>query len=350
MTKIGRLWAGKLFGTNTGNVSAELNEQGDVVSGVIRFLDDKFGAVVYSVEGKFDGTTLALQGEPSQAPEGVQVEKVSINGALTAEGELRGEWSSHLGTGGTFILFPHDYSAKKSVPEGAVPEQVHSASRPLGAIRLYADDLKELIGFMSRDFSQARVIVTYRDGGSEISKYANDFIDAGERLESLRYIRLAIQEPDAHGINRLAVVELNANGLNEVRVQGVQETWVVGKAESLALFLRRYQKTLATTFRKFGLNINGVLALVALALIPELSIERRFLFIAALVGLVSLIAQLHTRFVSNVLVFLQREKPQILQRVWPQLLSWLITLSATLVAAVVYGMLNGDLPSLASWF
>ena len=49
------------------------------------------------------------------------------------------------------------------------------------------------------------------------------------RLGTLRYLKLLIQEPEAYGINRLAVVELNAAGANEVRVQGVQESWLWGK-------------------------------------------------------------------------------------------------------------------------
>jgi hypothetical protein len=43
MAKIGRLWAGKLFGTNTGNLSAELDSTDSTVKGIIRLLDDHWG-------------------------------------------------------------------------------------------------------------------------------------------------------------------------------------------------------------------------------------------------------------------------------------------------------------------
>jgi hypothetical protein len=95
-----------------------------------------------------------------------------------------------------------------------------------------------LIGFVGRDFSQgSRVVVTYYDRGNEISKYANEFMDDPSKPDELRYLKLVIQEPEAYGINRFVSVELTADGANEIRIQGVQESWVRGKAETVASFL-----------------------------------------------------------------------------------------------------------------
>ncbi|MBI3703441.1 MAG: hypothetical protein HY244_06245 [Rhizobiales bacterium] len=261
MSGIGKLWAGKLFGTNMGNLFVELNSTDGEFSGTVRFLDDRFGLVLYSINGKFDGTAVEFTGKATQAPEGIVTGEISAKGILTPEGQLRGQWSSTLGTGGTFILHPHDSSGDGTPATGLLPERLHMATRHVGAIRLYAEDVQELIGFLAKDFSQGRVIVTYRERGNEISRYASDPQSDLARLGELRYLKLLIQEPEAYGINRFALVELNASGVNEIRVQGVQESWVVGKAESVASLLRTHQKTLSTTFRTFGLNINGLLAL-----------------------------------------------------------------------------------------
>jgi hypothetical protein len=347
--KIGKLWAGKLYGTNTGNLFVEFEETSGNISGSLRFLDDRFGVVVYAVEAKFDGTTIELNGTCKHAAEGIETGEITAKGALTPVGELRGQWSSTLGTGGSFILFPHDAAVRNEPLPGLLPERLHTATRTLGALRLYAEDVQELIGFLQRDFSQGRVIVTYHDRGNEISRYASDFEQEIIRLGELRYLKLVIQEPDAYNINKFAVVELNANGGNDVRVQGVQESWVIGKAETIASLLRLHQKNLSTTFRKFGLNINGFLALFALVVLPELPLGRRVVFVL-LVALISwVVIQAHTRFIPNVLIFLSPQKPTALERTWPQLLSWFIAVTSALVASIAYGVLRGEPPLLPTW-
>lgn len=350
MATIGRLWAGKLYGTNTGNLAAEINGSDKDLSGVFRFLDDRFGPVVFELRGTFDGTTIDLAGAATQAPEGILTGNVTVKGTLTAEGQLRGEWSSSLGTGGTFHLFPHDVTERAPLPAGALPEQLHTATRALGALRLYADDVRQLIQFLHKDFSQGRVVVTYYERGNEISKYATDFLADLGRLGELRYLKLHVQEPEAYGINRLATVELSARGSNDIRVQGIQESWVVGKAEALASHLRLRQKALSTTVRKFGLNINGLIAIAALALLPELPLGRRIVFVVVVVLVTWMVGKLHERFIPNALVQLSDVQPSTINRAWPQILSWLIAASAGLVSAIAYGLLKGELGDLVRWF
>lgn len=343
MSTIGKLWAGRLFGTNMGNLFVELNPIESEFTGIVRFMDDRFGLVLYAITGTFNGNTIEFKGKAVQSPEGITNGEISARGVLTPEGQLRGQWSSTIGTGGTFTLHPHDSSPQTESPPGLLPEQLHVATRTLGAIRLYADDVRELIGFLSKDFGQGRVVVTYRERGSEISRYASDLINELGRLGELRYLKLQIQEPEAYGINRFCSVELNASGTNDVRVQGVQESWVIGKAETISSFLKTRQKTLATTFRSFGLNINGFLVLGTMVALPELSISRRAIFVATIAILAWVISKSHSRFIPNALIYLSPRMTNALERAWPQILSWLIAATSALVASVIYGILRGDI-------
>ena len=111
--------------------------------------------------------------------------------------------------------------------------------------------------------------MTFRERGNEISKYADAFENDITRLGDLRYLKLQIQEPEAYGINRLAIIELNAMSTNDIRVQGIQESWVIGKAEVLAAFVREREKVLSSTFKKYGLNANLVLFVGALIFCPN---------------------------------------------------------------------------------
>lgn len=350
MANLGRLWAGKLFGTNTGNLSAEFDTDGGEVTGTIRLMDERFGPVVYKVQGSFDGAEVVVTGDASQAQEGILTGTVTARAALTAEGQLRGTWSSTIGTGGTFHLFPHDPPVSPTTPlPGAPPEQLHSATRVLGALRLYGDDVRELVQFVRRDFNQGRVIVTYSDHGTEVSKFAEDFLAEFDRVGELRQLKLNIQEPEAYGLNRVVVVDLDPEDKNEVHVQGVQESWVVGKAEAVAAHLRRKQKALASNVQRLGLNVNAVIFIAMLALLPELTLERRFIFILLVFALLWLLINLHKKFIPNLIVRPTVPPPGILGQIGPQTVSWLLAVAAGLASAIAYGVLSGDLPGFRQW-
>lgn len=340
MTNIGKLWAGKLYGTNTGNLFAEFISADGQFSGTLRVSDDRFGIAVYAVTGTFDGVEVQIEGKPATAPDNLNTGEISAKGSLTPEGHIRAQWSSTIGNGGTFILLPHDSSNPQHIAFSQ--EQLHTASRRIGALRLYAEDVQELIGFMSRDFSQGRVILTYRERGHEVSRYASDVQNELSRLGELRYLKLYIQAPDANGVNKFALVELNADGINEVRVQGIQESWVVGNVETITSFLKTYQKTLSTTFRSFGLNINGFLAIGTLVFLPELILSRRIIFVLAMASMGWAILFIHKQFIPNVIVYLSPQRPSAFQRVWPQILSWMIAATSAVFASVIYGILKGD--------
>src|SRR5262249_29796182 len=187
---------------------------------------------------------------------------------------------------------------------------LHIAIRPLGALRLYENDVRELIKVVARDFKVGRAVLTYHDRGNEISRYSTDFMTDRGKPDELRFLRIVIQEPEAYGINRVVNVELNADGTNEVRTQGVQESWVMGKAEAVASFLRQGQKLFATTFRRSGLNIFKALLLAGvLVALPELPPFRRAIFLGLVLAIAWLVDWANARLIPNVLIHLSPRQP-----------------------------------------
>lgn len=350
-SEIGRLWAGQIYGTNTGNVFAEFTSEKGEVSGTIRLLDDRHGPVVYQVTGTFDGTAIELSGSATQQEEEVETGTISVEGTLTAEGQIRGKWSSSLGTGGIFQLFPHDQPETRKPTAGDLPEQLYTASRTVGALRIYPEDLRVLTDSLRKDFPQGRIVATYHEPGNPypVSKYWSDFEQAYSRLDKLLYLKLVVQQHEAHGINRYAMIELSATGKNQVLVQGIQEPWVRGKSEEIVSLLGLSEKSFSTTVRRYGLNLNGALLIGALVFLPELSLERRAVFLLFVVIAIGTIAKMHERYIPNVMIILSKVKPNTFIRAWPQILSWLITVSATLTAAIVYGLLNDYFPVVTNW-
>lgn len=340
MPDLANRWSGHLYGTNTGNVFLDLNQDGQNVSGRLRIMDSIFGVSIYDYTGSVDKEFL-LHCTPYQAAEGVELGDVNVRGHLTQEGNIRGEWESTIGTAGTFELYPHDITSVDPSERNRNPEQIHNKTIPLGSVRLFKDDLIQLIDFIKKDFSKGRVIVTYSLRGSELTKYAHDFFEQLDGIDRLNYIKIVIQEPEAHGINRVIVVELVANGASEIRVSGINESWVLGKSESIFQTLKPKQNSLVTTYRKYGLNLNGAIFIAMLIAIPDMEDwERRGIFVISVFLLLNFLLFVHNKFIPNTAIYLEQVKPGFFKRAWPSILSWVIAVSSSIVAAYIFSLLN----------
>jgi hypothetical protein len=343
MASIQRNWNGRIYGTNTGNVAIQLEGEDDQITGTVRLLDDKFGLAVYAVTGSYIEGVLKLEGTPQgEPPEGVSYGNLTAEGRLQADGRLDGEWSTTIGSGGTWQAWAHGAAAQPAKPN--VPEQINTCTRQLGAVRLYAEDVKSIVAQLIREFTATRAIISYHENGNEKNVYSGDFEAILEQLPEQRYLKLSVQEPDLYGINRSAIIELNANGDNVVRVQGVQESWVIGKAQTLHDHLQPFQKKIATQFRRFGLNANVIINLFALAALPGLEgFSRRLAFVLSVALIQIGLGFFHRRYVPNFILYAARRKPTLFGKIGPGLLSWGITIVGAVVALIIYGLLKGEL-------
>lgn len=345
MAGLGRHWAGRVFGTNTGNVYVELESSATGVNGVLRFNDIEQGVVVYDVEGTFADGELRLTGKP-QPSEEQQLGDLTVSAKLNAQGSFDGQWTTTLGTGGVFVLHPQNQQATAPAPGTAAPEQLHTVVRRVGAVRLYARDVRQLIDAVRQDFSHTRAIVTYRGGGAqgtEIVRHADEFLQDSDKIQRLNYLKIGIAEPEAYGLNRNVTVELDGVGTNEIRVQAVQGSWALGKAEGLAAHVKQYEKRLVTSFRQFGLNVNSFILIGSLVALPELPLRERVVFVAFVFALVLGIARIHSRHIPNATIFLTAKTPGWIERSSPQILSWLVAATSAVAASVMYGLLKGEL-------
>ena len=107
MQPLNELWAGRLYGTNTGNLFIQLNQSNQHVKGVVRINDALYGLAIYDFTGTFD-EKLNLHCIPRASFRGIELSEVQVIAYLTPEGNLKGTWESTVGTAGTFEAFPHN--------------------------------------------------------------------------------------------------------------------------------------------------------------------------------------------------------------------------------------------------
>lgn len=137
------------------------------------------------------------------------------------------------------------------------------------------------------------------------------------------------------------MIELVANGVSEVRVSGINESWVLGKAESIFQILKPSQNFLVTTYRKYGLNLNIAIFFSMLIVIPDIEgWKSRALFVAVVFLLLNLLLFIHNKLIPNTAIYLEQARPGFIRRAWPSILSWVIAASSSLVAAYIFSILK----------
>lgn len=336
MSSIGKLWAGRVFGTNTGNLFIELTQTEPELVGKLRIADSNFGVAVFNISGTYTDK-LRIKGTPAQCREGIMLGDMTAEAILTPKGQLKGKWETAIGTAGTFEAYPHDFEpTNESDKKSAIPEQVYLKHIEIGSVRLFADDVVRLLDYIKQDFSSGRLIITYDAHGSEITKYSEDFLRIAKSLPILKYLKIYIEELEAYQINRVVVLDLRANGTNDIRVQGVQESWVIGKAEGLANFLRRYESTTFTTIKKHGVTFNQIILLIMIVVIPSIaSLTYRAVFAFIILLLVFGMFQFHTKFIPNAYISMDEKSPSWISRYGSPILSWFMTIVATVIGGLV---------------
>lgn len=339
MKQLANRWAGRIYGTNTGNIFLDLKQDGTSVSGQLRIMDTVYGVSVYKYTGTAD-EQIVLCCEPIQFDTTTTIEygQVTVKGKLTEQGTIKGEWHTTIGTAGTFEIYPHNLNFENE-PNNSKPEQIHNKSINVGSIRLFKDDLINLISFIKKDFSSGRVVVTYFHRGTEQTKYAEDFLSDCSDIEKLNYIKLVIQEPEAYNINRLVVVELTTHNGSDIRVSGINESWVLGKSLSIYEFIKPKQNLLITTYKKHGLNLNFFIFLIMIIAMPDINnVLSRIAFTLSVIILLNILLFIHNKIIPNTAIYMQQTRPNLFIRLWPTILSWLIAATSSIAASYIYAI------------
>src|SRR5262249_23703508 len=148
---LGHVWAGNVFGTNTGNIFLKLEGTDNALKGTLRHNDRNMNAIiVYAVTGSFDGSRLMLMGSPQgEDLNGAKIGVLTASASLQSNGQLQGEWETGIGAAGTFVLFP--YNAIQPSADVASPDQLHSTRWDFGPIEIDREQIIALADNIQRN-------------------------------------------------------------------------------------------------------------------------------------------------------------------------------------------------------
>lgn len=343
-------WAGRIFGTNTGNVAVKFDESdGAELSGTLRLMDDAYGVAVYRISGEREQASVSFRGTPEASVEGVALGDITASATLESNGELRGEWTSSIGTGGTFILHPHGsplymQDGGRSAEERPVPEQVHTHSALIGSLSIFSEDIRSLVHEMEKDFTSPRSVVTFSSGKGETTKFFADFEIDLAAAHTLTYLQIQVQEAQPRSPGKVVVVEFRRHGLNEIRAQGPNESWVIGRVESLLIRLKQRRNLLVSGYKRVGGWFGQILFYSMIVFIVGLeSWEQRAVIALLAFAILTAFNWVHTKIVPNAVMRLGLVRPGWIARTWPSVVSWGFTVVSAVLASYIFWIIQRSL-------
>jgi hypothetical protein len=334
---IGKTWAGRLFGTHTGNISVKLFGEDRALSGVLRHNDPGFGITVYKLTGSFAGSKLVIEGTTDRTLESVEFPPIKATAVLQQVGSLEGDWESASGAGGNFTLWPHDGS--RGMPaDVAVPDQLHTARHQFGPIAIELPDIIGIADDIQKELPRARIVVTF-DTGTEQSRYLPDFKEMKFSAERASLLKIHGAEPDPSGIDRVLSVEFGQN-VNVAMAQGVSRSWSLGALESLKRIVQRHQRGYAKA--QYGNIVTRFILLGTIVALPSMdSLSQRAVLMLFAALVVFSINRIHDRYLPNAAVYLGEKAEGPLYKSFQFFGIWFIGAIGSTVVLLVGAYLKG---------
>jgi len=331
--KLGKLWAGRVSGTNVGNVFLKIEGEPHQLKGSISLNEPNVGIATYEVAGSFEGNTLILNGSPSNSIDGYEFGELSANLELNAAGELIGEWSTSIGSTGAVTMWPQNQTVQRRSEDNLIPS-FHSASHDFKPLVIDKSAIQKLGNSLKIDFPRSEVIVTVVNE-TEKRFFLEDFEDICFQFEKAKNIILFIQEVEQNGITKSVRLNLGQS-FNNLTVQGSNEAWVSGKLNVLRAEIKQYEKSFFGRMRKFGFGLNQALVLGGIISLPSFNswIERTVLML----GILSTVWALNAasqKWLINATIYMDDQPIGWLRKYLPTVLSWVFSIiSAVIVIAL----------------
>jgi hypothetical protein len=323
-------WNGTIWGTNAGPILVELERNGQRLSGSFLLIEPALGATRAKIEGiwkESDEFEAALEQFTGDFSVPVQLPKDGyIEGKLDAsKSVIEGKWKTASGTNGKFVMalgpkidpqLPiQQVSATQAISPSKDQVSSQSPNGPLvtttlnlSSVRLDKVGLTNLAEVIKEGTAVDNPTINATHRGREyIHTSVSSLLQEPALPDSVETVIIAANEPIIGRGFKTVVVRLIKDGQNTIYVSGYDRIWVEGKARQIEVFLKNYQSKTVGFWRKYGANVNGLLFLVLIGILPSIpSLSNRMKVIAVTFLLLVLLRLTWAKSV-NTRVFLRGE-------------------------------------------
>jgi hypothetical protein len=288
-------WNGTVWGTNSGALLVELTRDGQALSGSFALIQPGLGTTKANLSGTWsENNQLNATLTQFTAETSVQVilpKDGQFTGIFDAtQSVIKGDWHTGSGTNGHFVLVsgpkislpvqPNKghQTAPPAAPKTVLGQPLVTTTLNLGAVRLDQDGLTNLAEIIREGTAVEQPAINASHRGREYIHIGIASLLKEAALPGfVDTVILSVNESVNNLGFKTVVVRLVKDGQNTVYVSGYDRIWVEGKAKQIEVALMDYQNRMIGFWRKYGANLNGIVFLALLWILPSVpSILDRF--------------------------------------------------------------------------
>jgi hypothetical protein len=290
-------WVGSNFGTHPGNVLVKIERSIEPDSVNLKiFLNS--GGVSYGA------TSEGIQSINSEVPLRVQLPNSGsdvVSGVITITAassiNMDARWQIGDSVAGVLRLNRAVDSVTSNVGhENRVADEIVGADILIGPTTIFRSELQNLlkkIRSLFRNQSNLTVVLSTDLYGKErIAQLDNQFLDEPGLPRILSNLEISAVDKTSP-IHNSVLITLNEIGTGKLSVQSSDRVWTHGSKESVRVMLQPNRSRLMDLIKNYGLNMNGLILLVAITFLPELSILNRAILLILTMIFITAIFLLH---------------------------------------------------------
>lgn len=337
-------WIGNTYGTHPANLFVEFSNNNGAIAVTIRAASQNISEVKTFI-GSCIQNENSITSSINEISEKLQT-GITGNIVLTVISENQLEGSFELSDQTKGVIKISRFLFSNAINNRSQPLQIIAKEIPLNyPLKIYKKDINKIITIMQElSTPSGTLIITEQARGTKIIKYANDYLNTKEHQSTIDSLSFTTQTMVA-GFTNTLTLNLNRHGPSYIISQSADFLWSHATPILLKEILELNTNKLLGLYKKFGLEINGLLFLTLLVILPSFEFKLR---LVSVVGF--LIFAFSYRFgyrrISQTIIEADTDKPTTFKEKHPKTAYILLTLFSLFLAAVISFGVNQGLTKL----
>lgn len=336
-------WIGNIYGTHPKNVFVQFNKtesQDILISLHCAESGSQYVSVFTGICNSREGCISVTLNESVEQQSGTINSTGNITFNICSENQLEGNFEYSNSIKGVIKISKFIFS--NSIYNQTEPQQIIAKEYVINyPLKIYRRDIQKIIDLM-RELAtvSGKVVITEQIKGTKTSRYSKDYLNAGNLEDNIDGLSFSAQVMNSGFVNTITL-NLNRDFSSTIISQSNNFLWSNSAPILLKEHLEKQGSKPLGFYRRYGLDINSLLFLTLLAILPSFEFKLRIAFVIGFL-LFALAHKMINRWVSQTTIEQNLDKPSTFKERYPKLTYLFATaLSAVLSIAIGYGVNMG---------
>lgn len=208
-------------------------------------------------------------------------------------------------------------------------------------LRMYKADVIGIIKLMQGVAGvTGSVVITECSKGTKIAKYADNYLTSASNFSDIDSLLVNVQMPMGNFVNTLTLI-LNQHDSSRIISQSNDQVWSYSTPIMIKEYLIERSGRFLGYFKRHGLELNGLIFLLLLTVLPSFSFKSRLIFVITFI-IFAVSYRWGYRWVSQSIILPNAEQSSSFKDKYPKLTYILLTLLSAIISATIgWGIKKG---------